>query len=258
MISENDPDYVTALARGLMVLKVFNQEARPLTNAEVAERTGLTRATARRFLLTLAATGYLQSDGRHFSLTPRVMDLGTGYFSSRPVWEQAQPVMKRLVDEIDESCSLAVLDGSDVVYLARVPPKHVMTIPISVGTRLPAFTNAMGRALLAHLSEEEIERRLREASITRFTDHTILQPEELRRILAEVRAKGYAVALHEMHEGRGAIAVPVRDRDGRLHGAINIAAMLSRVSEARLTGDVLVRLQAAAREIGDGLTLHST
>lgn len=257
MISESDPDYVTALARGLKVLKTFNQEGRPLTNAEVADLTGLTRATARRFLLTLEATGYLQTDGRLFSLTPRVMDLGTGYFTSRPVWEQAQPVMKRLVDEIDESCSLAVLDGIDVVYLARVPPKHLMTIPISVGTRLPAFTNAMGRVLLACLSEEEVEHRLATADITSFTNHTIRQPGELRRILSDARINDYAVALHEMHEGRGAIAVPVRDREGRVHGAINIAAMLTRVSKERLTGDVLARLQAAAREIGDGLTLHS-
>jgi IclR family pca regulon transcriptional regulator len=240
------------------VLKVLNLEARPMTNAEVAERAGLTRATARRFLLTLTATGYLHYDGRHFRLSPRVMDLGTGYFNSRPVWEQAQPVMKRLVDEIDESCSLAVLDGADVVYLARVPPKHVMTIPISIGTRLPAFTNAMGRALLADLADDEIEALLQGSALTRYTDRTVLGAEQLRVILCEVRSKGYAIALHEMHEGRGAIAVAVRDRAGRVHGAINIAAMLSRVSEDRLTGDVLTRLQAAAREIGDGLALQST
>lgn len=257
MISENDPDYVTALVRGLNVLKVLNKEARSMTNAEVAERTGLTRATARRLLLTLAAAGYLQHDGRLFSLTPRVMDLGTGYFNSRPVWEQAQPVMKRLVDEIDESCSLAVLDGVDAVYLARVPPKHLMTIPISVGARLPAFTNAMGRALLAQLSDEELECRLQSAAITQFTNQTILDRDELRRIITDVREKGYAVAFHEMHEGRGAIAVPIQDRDGRVHGAINIAAMLSRISQERLTGEVLQRLKAAAREIGDGLALQS-
>lgn len=255
MITEDDPNYVTALARGLSVLRALNAAGRPLTNSEVAQATGLTRATARRLLLTMASAGYLHCDGRNFSLSPRVMDLGMGYFTSKPIWEIAQPVMKRLVDIFDESCSLSVLDGNDAVYIARVPPKHMITIPVPIGTRIPAFVNAMGRVMLANLPQQEIDRRLSELSLQPYTSQTVVDPDQLRELLATVRAKDYALALHEMHEGRGSIAVPVRDKQGNVHAAMNIAAMLSRVDADRLQGEVLTRLREAAHEIGNALIL---
>jgi IclR family pca regulon transcriptional regulator len=249
-IADTDPDYVTAFARGLAVIRCFGKGHEALTLSEVAARAGLGRGTARRFLLTLESLGYVAQAGRHFRLTPRVMELGFTYLSSVPFWEHAQPMMKSIVDQIDESCSLTVLDGTDVVYLARVPPRHLYTIPVHVGARMPAFVNAMGRVLLAELEPEALDEYFRRAELRPINAHTIVDPTALRAILRQVKADGYAVTEHEVYEGRRSIAVPIRDPRGTAVAALNISAMMSRVPRETFVGPFLALLREAAAAIG--------
>ena len=152
-ITPDDPDFVNALARGLGIITCFGQEREQLTLSEVAAVAGLSRGTARRFLLTLEALGYVRCDGKAFKLAPKTLNLVYAYLSSLPLWKAAQPIMKLVVDELNESCALGVLDDHDVVYIARIPPKHLSFIPVNLGTRMPAHVNAMGQVLLAEFSE---------------------------------------------------------------------------------------------------------
>lgn len=252
-IDEQHADFVTAFARGLAVIRTFERGAEQLTLSQVASRTDLTRGSARRFLLTLEALGYVAQDGNTFRLTPKVLDLGYAYLSSLPLSEKAQPFMKGIVDQIDESCSMAVLEGQDVVYIARVPPRHLFTIPVQVGTRMPAYVNAMGRVLLAALPDEELSRSLREMHPRQLTALTITDPKKLHGVLMDVRKKGYALPEDEVYEGRRSLAVPIRDREGRTVASINISAMNSRASKERFLKEFLPLLQQAAKEIGSSL-----
>jgi IclR family pca regulon transcriptional regulator len=213
----------------------------------------LNRGTARRFLLTLEALGYVAQDERHFRLLPRVMELGFAYLSSVPLWEQAQPLMKAIVDQIDEACSLAVLDGTEVVYLARVPPRHLYTIPVHIGTRMPAYVNAMGRVLLAELDEPALAEYFRRAELKKINPHTVADEIGLRAVLQAARAQGYAMPEHEMHEGRRSIAVPIRNRQGVAVAAMNISAMTSRASREDFLERFLPLLRNAAALIGESL-----
>lgn len=250
-IDENDPDYVTAFARGLAVIRSFGKGAESLTLSEVAARTGLNRGTARRCLLTLEAEGYVALDGRRFRLLPRVMELGFAYLSSVPLWEQAQPLMKVIVDQIDEACSLTVLDGTDVVYLTRVPPRHLYTIPVHVGTRMPAYVNAMGRVLLAELDDAVLNDYFRHAELKKITPYTVTDEAELRLLLRKVRAQGYALTDHEMHEGRRSLAVPIRNRLGKAVAAMNISAMMARATRKQFLEEFLPLLKKTAALLGE-------
>jgi DNA-binding IclR family transcriptional regulator len=153
-IDQDAPDFVTSLARGLAVIRSFDKDAPSMTLAEVAERTSLSRPTARRFLLTLESLGYVLSDGKRFWLAPRTLDLGYAYLSSLRIWDVAQPSMRAVVDELNESCSMGVLDGAEILYIARVPPKHLMGLQVNPGTRLPAHCTSIGRVLLAELDAD--------------------------------------------------------------------------------------------------------
>ncbi len=249
-IPDDHPDFINALARGLSVIRCFGRGADTMTLSEVAHRTGLTRGTARRFLLTLEALGYVGMDGNTFRLLPKVLDLGYSYLASVPLWEKAQPYMKSIVDEIDESCSLAVLDGTDVVYLARVPPTHMFTIPVHVGTRMPAFVNAMGRVLLAELDEAALAQYFSRATLKTLTPYTVIDPDAIREILRQVRAQGYAMPEHEVYEGRRSLAVPIRSRSGEVVASMNISAMMSRASREDFLERFLPLLKDAATAIG--------
>jgi IclR family pca regulon transcriptional regulator len=253
-IDENHPDFVTAFARGLNVIQCFSKGAEVLTLADVAARTGLSRGTARRFLLTLHALGFVAVDGAQFRLLPKVLDLGYSYLSSVPLWELAQPFMKSIVDEVDESCGLAVLDAPDVVYLARVPPTHIYTIPVHVGTRMPAYANAMGQVLLAELPEAELEAYFRQVHLTKITPQTEINPDALRKTLRQVREQQYAMPIHQVYEGRVSLAVPIRNRQGLAVAAMNVSAMLSRVSVERCKDEILPLLQRTAKQIQAGLS----
>src|SRR3954451_16591953 len=175
-------DTLQSLERGLAVLQVFSSEHPQLTLSDVARMAGTTRATARRILHTLAALGYVRVDGRSFSLPPRVLSLGWAYLSSLNLWDIAQPFMEELVAKTNESCSASTLDLPDIVYVARVPTRRIMTIALAIGSRLPAHATSMGRVLLADLPDAELDRYLSETQLERFTKRTVVDPEKLRSI----------------------------------------------------------------------------
>lgn len=249
MPARKKDEFVTALARGLDVIRAFGKDAAALSLTDVAKRTGLARATSRRLLFTLETLGYVRSDGRDFSLTPRVLDLGYSYLTSVPLAELAQPLMKGVVDELGESCSLAVLDGDDIVYIARVPPKHLMTIPVNVGSRLPACVTSTGRVLLAALPAESLKTYLSRVRIERLTRFTVTA-RKLPGVLREVATQGYALADQELEEGLRALAVPVRSRSGEVIAALNVSAHAMRANKSEMIRNHLPALRKAAERIG--------
>ena len=219
---EESPDYVQSLARGLDVLRSFNSESASMSLSEVSERTGLARAAARRSLLTLHHLGYVGQKGRQFFLTPKVLDLGFGYLSSLNLPELAMPWMERLVQKVHESTSMSVLDGFDIVYVARVPVKRVMTISLGVGARLPAFVSSMGRILLGGLPDLELDRWIAAAPLKAHTSHTIFEPAPLKAEILKARKLGYSMVVQELEMGLCALAVPIRDRNGKVIAALNV------------------------------------
>src|SRR5215208_135976 len=201
---------VQSLERGLAVLQVFSRENPAPTLSEVARLAGTTRATARRILLTLERLGHVRSDGRRFSLTPRVLALGWSYLSSLNLWEIAQPLMEDLVEETGESCSAATLDLPDVVYVARVPTRRIMSITLGVGSRLPAYSTSMGRVLLADLPTEDLEAFLATGPFEATTERTVTDPDELRTVVRRVREQGWSLVDQELEMGLRSISAPIR------------------------------------------------
>jgi IclR family transcriptional regulator, pca regulon regulatory protein len=242
-------DFVQSLDRGLAVIRAFGPDRERLSLSEVARATGLTRAATRRFLLTLVRLGYVRSDGREFSLRPRVLELGYAYLSGLGMPEVASPHLEELVARVRESSSISVLDGHHIVYVARVPTKRIMTVAISVGTRFPAYATSMGRVLLAGLSPEELDGYLAEAELKPITARTVTDSARLREILAEVTRQGYAIVDQELEEGLRAIAVPIRGSGRAVTAAINLSTHASRVSLAVLRSELLPALQQTAGSI---------
>jgi IclR family pca regulon transcriptional regulator len=251
-------DFVQSLDRGLAVIRCFSSEHPSLTLSEVAERTGLTRAAARRFLLTLQELGYVGSSGRQFSLRPRVLALGYAYLSSFSVSQIAQPHLEDLAEELHESCSVSVLDGDDLVYVARASANRIMTIALTVGTRLPPYPTSMGRVLLAHLPEADLDAYLSRATLRKLTNHTITSEEELRTVLQAVRSRGWAAVDQELEAGVRSIAVPIRDSSRKVVAAINTSAHAARVPMRALEREFLPRIQEAARQIDSELAARLT
>lgn len=256
--SERSADSLQSLERGIAVIQVFSRERPALTLSEVANLTGMTRATARRVLLTLRNLGHVRLDGRLFALTPRVLSLGWAYLSSLNLAELAQPLMEELVEETHESCSASTLDVPDIVYVARVPTRRIMTISLSVGTRLPAHATSMGRVLLADLPPDELDRYLRESTLERFTPRTTADPDEFRRALDNVREQGWAIVDQELEIGLRSIAAPLRDANGRALAAMNVSAATSRVSVEELIDRFLPSLLRTAGAISAALAAHQT
>ncbi|HEX6021986.1 MAG TPA: IclR family transcriptional regulator [Solirubrobacter sp.] len=248
-MNERGNHFVQSLERGLAVIRAFGADDQELTLSDVARRTGLTRAAARRFLLTLADLGYVRFDGRLFALTPRVLDLGYAYLSSLSLPEVAEPHLERLAAEVHESSSVSVLDGDDIVYVGRVPTSRIMRVSINVGTRFPAYATSMGRVLLAALEPDELEAYLARAEITPNTPRAISSAEALREELDRVRAQGWALVDQELEEGLRAVAAPIRDRDGRVVAAVNVSAHASRVSKDTLRKVLLPPLLRTAVNI---------
>jgi IclR family pca regulon transcriptional regulator len=242
-------DYVQSLERGLSVIRAFDGEHRELGLSEVARATGLTRAAARRFLLTLVALGYMHFDGSRFSLRPRVLELGFAYLSSLSLPELAEPHMEALVARLNESSSISVLDDTDVVYVARVPTRRIMSITIAVGTRLPAFATSMGRVLLAALPDAELEERLARVDVRPFTPRTVKSHAELRKVLDQVRRQGYAVTDQELEQGLRSAAVPIHDASGTVVAALNVSVHASRASMHELRSRFLPPAREAAAAI---------
>lgn len=241
--------YVQSFARGLDVLRSFGAEAPMQTLSECAERVGMTRAGARRILLTLQTLGYVDLEGRHFRLTPKVLELGFAYLSAQPWWGLAQPLLEELTQTLKESSSAAVLDGNDIVYVLRVPANKIMAINLGVGTRLPAYCTSMGRVLLAALPEDERERRVAAMTLEARTPRTIVNHDELLQTLAQVRRQGWAMINEELEMGLISLAVPIRDRAGRVVAAINVSSQPHRQTVAGMQQQFLPRLQAVAERI---------
>jgi IclR family transcriptional regulator, pca regulon regulatory protein len=246
-------DFVQSLDRGLAVIRAFGPDREKLSLSEVSRETGLTRAATRRFLLTLVKLGYVRNDGREFSLSPRVLELGYAYLSGLAMPEIAAPHLEELVARVRESSSISVLDGHHIVYVARVPTKRIMTVAISVGTRFPAYATSMGRVLLAGLRDEDLSRYLREAEFEQFTARTVTDPERLREIVREVARLGYAIVDQELEEGLRAIAAPIHGAGDAVTAAINVSAHASRVSMAAMRSDLLPAMLETARRIEDDL-----
>jgi IclR family pca regulon transcriptional regulator len=251
-------EFVQSLDRGLAVIRAFGPEHDRLTLSEVARETGLTRAAARRFLLTLVALGYVRTDGKEFSLGPRVLELGYSYLSSMSLPEVAAHHIEALVAEVRESSSISVLDGEDVVDIVRVPAKRIMTVSVPVGTRFRAHASSKGRVLLAFLPPEDLDRFLSSAKLDALTDRTETDPDRLRHVLEKVRSQGYALVDQEVEEGVRSVAVPLHDARGVVIAAMNVSSYASRVSVGAVRQEVLPRLLAAAEQIDADLRAQGT
>jgi IclR family pca regulon transcriptional regulator len=242
-------EFVQSLARGLAVIRAFDATHPELGLSEVARATGLTRATARRLLLTLVRLGYVRQDGNRFALRPRVLELGFSYLSALSLPELAQPHMEALVAHVNESSSIAVLDDTDIVYVVRVPTRRIMSITIAVGTRLPAYPTSMGRVLLAALDPETLDDRLARTKIRALTPTTVPDVEVLHSELERVRARGWAAVDQELEQGVRSVAVPIRNAGGNVSAAMNVSVHASRMTMQDLRKQVLPELSRAAEAI---------
>ena len=241
--------FVQSFARGLTVIRSFSAEAPSQTLTEVAARTGMTRAGARRILLTLQTLAYVEQHDKRFRLTPKILDLGFAYLSSLPLWHLAEPTMSRLVGDVKESCSAAVLDGSEIVYVLRVPTRKIMSINLGIGSRLPAYCTSMGRTLLAGLPPDELDLRIASMALTARTPHTETDPQRLKGLIAQVRRQGWSLVSQELEEGLVSMSAPIRDRSGRAIAALNISGQVNRTPPAHMLEVFLPKLLEAADTI---------
>jgi len=235
---------VRSFERGLRVIRSFTAAAPEQSLSEVARATDLTRATARRFLLTLEELGYVRRVGDRFALAPRVLELGYAYLSSSAVPDLALPYLEALSERVHEASSLGVLDGTEVVYVARVPAKRVMTVSIGLGTRFAAYRTSLGRALLAALPDDEIASIWDRSDRSEPTARTVEDLPALLQAVGAVRRQGYAVVDQELEIGVRSIAAPVHDAAGRPVAAINVSTHVSRTSKQ----DLLQRFVPVLRE----------
>lgn len=248
-------DFVQSLARGLAVIRVFDADHPQLSLSEVARRAAIPAAAARRFLRTLESLGYVRADGRSFSLTPRVLELGFSYLSALSLPEIVQPHLERLSREVDESASAAVLSGPDIVYVARVPTRRIMTVGITIGTSFPAYATSMGRVLLAALPEAERGAVLAAAEPRALTERTITDSDALAAELDRIAEQGWALVDGELEAGLRSLAAPVRGRDGRVIAAVNVSMSATRHPVEYVREHHLPRLLEAAAAIDADLRL---
>ncbi len=245
-----DPSFMTSLARGLAVIQAFSQQRHHLTISQVSTTTGLSRAAVRRCLYTLAKLGFAGSDdNRHFFLRPRILALGHSYISSMPLATAAQPVLEHISHLLHESCSIATLDGVEIVYIARANVTRIMSIDLGVGSRLPAFCTSMGRAILANLPPEELESVLARVEFKRYTERTITNAAKLTQALRQIRRDGYSIIDQELEHGLRSMAVPIQNPSGKVVAALNIGAHAQRVSIQEMQTKFLPHLRAAAQEL---------
>ncbi len=248
---ESSGEFVRALAKGLAVIEAFDSQTPSMTLSDVAKKVGLPRGTARRLLHTLVELGYAGFDGKLFSLGPRVLNLGFAYLYSNNVWQLAQPYMVNVVETLHESCSIAVLDGVDIVYVARVPTaERIMSINLGLGTRLPALHTSMGRAMLAYRAVSELQTLLkRQSPLRQYTPKTVTDARELMAELEQVKKQGWAMVDQELEVGLRSLAVPIFDFNGCAVAAINIGTQASRWTVSALQKDALPVVRQAAQAI---------
>jgi IclR family pca regulon transcriptional regulator len=245
-----DPNFMTSLARGLSVIQCFSHATSFLTVSQISQATGFSRASVRRCLYTLSKLGLANSeDGTHFTLLPRVLTLGHSYIFSMPLSKVAQPVLDRLSQSLRESCSIAMLDGTDVIHVAHANISRVLAVDLSMGSRLPAIYTSMGRVLLAHLPAKTLDAHLEHAEFVPHTKHSITDIKGLRHALQLVRHDGFALVDQELEMGLCALAVPLRNSGGRVIAALNVGAPVQRVSAHDFVTKFVPHLQIAAQEL---------
>lgn len=240
-------EFLDALANGLAVLRLFASGVAVLTIQDVADRLGVTRAGARRLLLTLLDLGYLVQRKREFSVTPKVLDLGLAYFASMKLPALARPAMRALADEAGLTCSLGVFDNGSVVFIAREEPPLILRLDLSVGSRLPAYAHSIGRILLSALDDDELNRYLEAADLKKLTPFTVTSKALLRKDIVQTRRLGYCMVISELVDGLGGISVPLHDPSGRVIASMGISMVLgSRPAEEAL----MVHLPALRQAVG--------
>lgn len=244
-----DRDYVASLEKGLAIIEAFEAGRPRLTLTDVAKLTGTTRAAARRYLRTLTRLGYADFDGRFFSLTPRILRLGYAYLSSAPLPARLLPFLEEISQETGESSSAAMLDGDEIVYIARSATRRILSIGLGVGSRLPAYCTSLGRAILAYNPPAEIEAWLDRVALDQRTPFTITDRGRLLAELGAVREQGYAVVNEELELGLRSIAVPIRREDGTVRLAVNVGTQAARVKASEMTERFLPPLRAAAEAL---------
>jgi len=246
-------DFIQSLEKGLNIIKAFSEETSTLTVSEAAKVTGYSRPTVRRFLLTLENLGYAESRNGIFSLTAYTLTLGYAYLSTQNIWNIAHPIMRNFVKQTGESSSIGVLEGTDVMYVARVPTKRIMTINLNVGSRLPANSTSMGHVLLAHLSEEELNKYLDYATFEDHTKNSITTKEGLLEELKRVRERGWASVDQQLEEGLRSVAAPIRNAEGKVIAAINCSTHAGRINKDKLLNEYLPLLLDTAEKISDSV-----
>ncbi|KIH84770.1 pca regulon transcriptional regulator PcaR [Pseudomonas batumici] len=245
-----DPDFMTSLARGLAVVQAFQERKRHLTIAQISHRTEIPRAAVRRCLHTLIKLGYATTDGRTYSLLPKVLTLGHAYLSSTPLAVSAQPYLDRMSEQLHEACNMATLEGDDILYIARsATTQRLISVDLSVGGRLPAYCTSMGRILLAALDDASLREYLEHADLHAKTSRTLHTPEALLDCLQQVRQQGWCIVDQELEQGLRSIAVPVYDASGQVLAALNISTHAGRVSCGELEQRFLPSLLKASREL---------
>ncbi|KRW73212.1 IclR family transcriptional regulator domain-containing protein [Stutzerimonas nitrititolerans] len=249
-----DPNFMTSLARGLAVVHAFQERKRHLTIAQISHRTEIPRAAVRRCLYTLMKLGYATTDGRTYSLLPKVLTLGHAYLSSTPLAVTAQPILDRLSDQLHEACSMATLEGDEVLYVARsATPQRLISVDLSVGSRLPAYCTSMGRILLAALDDAALDDYLEHADLQIKTSRTLHTPEAIRAAIMEIRQQGWVIVDQELEVGLRSLAVPLKDSAGQVLAALNVGTHAGRVSRQELETRFLPVLLEASKELSTRL-----
>jgi IclR family pca regulon transcriptional regulator len=246
---EKGPDYVQSLERGLRVLRALGLHGRPMTLSAAANATGLSRAVARRQLLTLAHLGYVRQEGRDFALTARVLELGFAYLGSLAYPELARGPLQALAERVHESCSLGVLEGTEVVYMQRVAVNKLMSVSLGIGSRLPAWCTSMGRVLLGAMPEAALEELIGRSALRRLTPHTCADAQELLRRVRQARADGYAYVEQELERGLCSVAVPLHNPGGAVVAALNVGMAYRENARGRALAEILPELRATAAGI---------
>lgn len=252
-MSRDDPDFIDSVDKALRVLESFSAEEPHLTISRAATLAGVTRATARRLLLTFQRLGMLEATEAGFKLTPRVLRIGYGYLSALPLWDLTQTRLRALAESVNETCSAATIDDTEIVYVARVPARHSMGLTLTIGSRLPAYPTSMGRVLLAGLSPERFDEYMGRVTLRRLTPRTETDPARFRAIIDEVRAVGHALVDEEREIGVRSAAAPLKGRGSQVLAAINVSVNAARVSRRHLEQVVVPELVAAAEEISSNL-----
>ncbi len=254
---ESGGQFVEAFARGLLVVMAFGEGHERMTLSQVALRAGLTRAGARRLLYTLEQLGFVGHKERLFFLTPKILRLGYAYTSSSPFWGYAHPILEQLVGDVQETCTLAVLDGTEIVYVIRNSVRAVVTGGSVVGTRLPAYVTSIGRVLLGGLSERALDGYFERATLQKYTEATLTDPAELREAITRDRAQGWSWIQGELEEHICGLSVPVADHEGRVCAALNMSVNSLRMTKEIALPTMLPKLMIAAEQLHRGLELRA-